>query len=192
MIFIFKTKIGVMACVLILCSGCGAQNSEISEIQEYFANASAITALVDVCADSGVIMDYSLAITRKDGECATTVIAPQDIAGITAMIRGDRADVIYEGAELEALLPPNAGFTPIDCTDGIMRTLAQDLPASLGNEKKLEIECILLEYEMQSGSQKAIKKVWLDSESYSPVFAEIYLEGDRILHITFTEFETQA
>lgn len=175
--------------MMVTCVGCSkSAGDSVEAMQKYYANITDITAAVDVCADSGVIMDYSLAITKKGEQSAATVTAPQDISGITAVIQGSRAEISYDGAELEALLPPLAGYTPIDCSDGIFRSLANGIVANSCVEEKLEQSCLQVTFEENSKEDKCTKMVWVSAQTHAPVFAELYLNGDRILSVTFTSF----
>lgn len=176
-----------------LVAGCSKEEEggPAGRVQEFYSSVQSASTNATVTADSGVIMEYELSIEKNGEESSATVVSPAEIAGVRCVITQGGAKLQFDDAELETLLPPIAGFTPVDCVDGLLNTLAGAVPTEWCSDTKNDAECLALTYEMESGDYKAMKRVWLRQEDLSPVWAEWYLEGDQIMHASFAGFTAE-
>lgn len=173
-----------------LLAGCSREEEggPAGRVQAYYAAMQSASTNATVTADSGVIMEYELSIEKSGEESSATVVSPAEIAGVRCVITEGGAKLQFDDAELETLLPPIAGFTPVDCVDGLLNTLAGAVPTEWCSDTKNDVDCLALTYEMESDGHEAMKRVWLRQEDLSPVWAEWYLEGDQIMHASFAGF----
>ena len=177
-----------LALPLLLCllAGCGKQDAgPEQQVREYYNGLEHFSTTATVTADSGVIMEYQLAIEKTPEQSSATVVEPQEIAGVRCVISENGTKLQYDDAELETLLPAISGFTPVDCVDGLLNSLAGGVPTEWGKEEKEGISCLALTYELDAEGRAAAKRVWLQEDTLEPVCAEWFLEGDRILHAVF-------
>lgn len=177
-----------------LVAGCAREEGDTpaGRVQAYYGGLHSASTNVTVTADSGVIMEYELSVEKNDEQSSATVVAPAEIAGVRCVMTENGTKLQYDDAELETLLPPIAGFTPVDCVDGLLNTLAGAAPTEWCSEAKNEVDCLSLTYEMESGDHKAMKRVWLAQDDLRPVWAEWYLEGDQIMHAAFAGFTAES
>lgn len=184
-----RKKIGVFLWVLLFAiGGCKGQEGPQQKVSEYYSSLTQGSVGATVTADSGVIMEYELSVSWQGEESQCTVVSPEEIAGVSCHISQGGATLQFEDVQLDTLLAPIQGFTPVDCTDGLLRTLAGAAPTQWGREKKEGQECISLTYEMEADGKKAVKQVWLREDTLEPVCARWFLEGDQIMHAVFSGF----
>ncbi len=172
-----KKKIGALALALTLVLGGCAKEEEAptARAAEYYQGLESGSAIAEVTTDSGVVMEYRLAVEWDEEGSVATVLAPEEIAGVRCRITENGARLEYEDAELETLLPNLPGFTPAEWTW----------------EKKGEQECLALTYEMETGGYQAVKRVWLDRQTLALTQAQWYLDGNQMMSACFTDFQAQ-
>lgn len=185
-----KYKILPLLCAALLLVGCGKETNDqpVEQVQQKYGQMNQGSATWQVTADSGVLMEYTLAGQWSQGQMLVTVQEPQEIAGVQCTLGQTSAQLQYEGAQLETLLPPLPGFTPVDCLQGLLESLAGAAPSEWNREKWQDTPCLVLTYELELEGQQATKRIWLQEESLEPVYGEWFLEGDRILHASFGDF----
>ncbi len=188
-----KKKIGALALALTLVLGGCAKEEEAptARAAEYYQGLESGSAIAEVTTDSGVVMEYRLAVEWDEEGSVATVLAPEEIAGVRCRITENGARLEYEDAELETLLPNLPGFTPADCVDGLLDALAGAAPSEWTWEKKGEQECLALTYEMETGGYQAVKRVWLDRQTLALTQAQWYLDGNQMMSACFTDFQAQ-
>ncbi|WP_458862114.1 hypothetical protein [Acidaminobacterium chupaoyuni] len=188
-----KAWIMVMLFSLLLLPGCGTGGEEKAwkKISEQYSGVSAVEATAKITADSGVWMEYEVQANYQDGACTTTILSPEELAGISGVVRGSAAELTFEGVSLDTLLPAVAGFTPMDCIDGMLRTLGGAVPTEENRETKEKEKCLVLTYEQPAGEYTGSKRIWISEKTNTPIYMELYLGDDRILHCDFTAFTMQ-
>lgn len=175
--------------MLFCLGGCQGEGKDpAQQVSEYYSSLAQGSVGATVTADSGVIMEYELSVSWEGDSSQCTVVSPEEIAGVSCHISQGGATLQFEDVQLDTLLPPIRGFTPVDCTDGLLRTLAGAAPTQWGREEKEGQKCISLTYEMEAEGKKAVKRVWLREDTWEPVCARWFLEGDQIMHAVFSGF----
>ena len=122
--------------LLFALGGCKGQEGPQQKVSEYYSSLAQGSVGATVTADSGVIMEYELSVSWEGEESQCTVVSPEEIAGVSCHISQGGATLQFEDVQLDTLLAPIRGFTPVDCTDGLLRTLAGAAPTQWGREKK--------------------------------------------------------
>ena len=110
--------------LLFALGGCKGQEGPQQKVSEYYSSLAQGSVGATVTADSGVIMEYELSVSWEGEESQCTVVSPEEIAGVSCHISQGGATLRFEDVQLDTLLAPIRGFTPVDCTDGLLRTLA--------------------------------------------------------------------
>lgn len=173
-----------------LLAGCrGRQEDPAAQAAEYYRGLEEISARMALQTDSGVVMEYGLAVEWTREGSRVTVLSPQEIAGVQCLVTEQGSRLAYPEVELETLLPGLPGFTPVSCLDGMLDALANASPTEWAWEEKQGRQCLALTYELELEGIQAARQVWLEQGSLAPVWAEWYLEGDQIMHAGFQSFE---
>lgn len=180
--------LGLLLICSLLLGGCSDAGFDIGQVQEAYAQQVEITAEADITTHSGVLADYTVSFIRKDGVATVTLLAPESLVGISARTFEDRAEIEYEDAAVETLLPPISGFIPVDALAGVVNDLAGSIPADYCAEELGDVPCIALTFETTADEYAAQKRIWLDSQSLAVVRAEFYLDGQMIMSMNVNNF----
>lgn len=187
-----KGPAALLLALTLALAGC-AKGEEAPALQaaDYYRGLTQGSVTAEVAADSGVLMEYRLAVEWDEGGGTATVLAPEEIAGVRCRIGENGAWLEYEDVELETLLPNLPGFTPADCVDGLLDALAGGAPSEWAWEKKGQRECLALTYEAEAGGYQTLRRVWLDRQTLALAEAQWYLDGNQMMSASFTDFQAQ-
>ena len=94
-------------CLLAACggeAGTGNNTDELAlDIRADYLSMSGCTARMDVTADYGErVYTYTLDLSyQKDGDTTLAVVAPEEVAGVTARLSGEETFLEFDGVSLE-------------------------------------------------------------------------------------------
>ena len=194
-----KRVCALMMTLLLLagCSGGGnnggnsAEELALSIRTEYLA-MTACAATVDIIADYGQrVFEYTLSVSwQKDGETMLTVVAPEEIAGITARIENGSSYLEYDGASLETGLLSSEGLSPMEAVPAIVNYILSGYIAecdfeTVGESEQLWFCCRDPECSPGVGTEAAF---WFDAESHDLIRAEVLSDGYTVIQCVFTDF----
>ena len=94
----------IAAAALLLC-GCAARENEdrADAIQRRYAAADGYTARVEVdVARRDETAHYALDVSRSGDTARVTVVWPEELAGVGAVMEGDELSLAYDGMVLDA------------------------------------------------------------------------------------------
>lgn len=185
-----KRSLALLLMLTLLFAGCQKQQENpAAQAAEYYRGLEAVSAMLEVQTDSGVVMEYCLSVEWDRQGSTVTVVSPDEIAGVRCLVTEQGSRLEYQDVELETLLPGLPGFTPVSCLAGMLDALANAAPTEWAWEAKQGQDCLALTYELELEGIQATRQVWLERDSLTPVWAEWYLEGDQIMHAGFQSFE---
>ena len=123
-----------------------------------------------------------------EGETRVEVIAPDHIAGVTAVLQGDGVTLEYEDLCLDAGTLSSQKLSPAACLPRLMSALREGWLLEDNEETWGEVPCRRLSLD-QTGTDggKIVSTVWL-REDGTPLRGEIGVEGEIILTAEFTDF----
>lgn len=168
------------AIALLLLSLCGCKQTNVTpgQIAEHY-QGRAFCAEYTVTTHSGFYTEYRLTCTRQEDVSSVTILQPESVAGITAKIHGNQAQLQYEDLSLDALQPEIPGYAPMDMLHELLCNL-QDAPEFSGKEQG----CVTLEYRSTAADgTELLKLLVLDEETLDLQSAECYLDGSLILSL---------
>ena len=187
-----------MMTLCLLLAACGGGNGagntdELAlDIRSDYIAMQGCTAKLEITADYGQrVYDYTLALTyEKGGDTTLTVEAPEEVAGITARVSGDKASLEYDGVSLETGPLDTSGLSPVGCAPYLMRCAAEGFIAESGLETVGETEALRCTYRDPdavpgTGSESSL---WFDTAPQAPIQGEILSDGVQIIRCTFSEF----
>lgn len=169
--------------VLLLCGfllplcACGKNKPDYPQIAEYYTDKD-FMAQYTVTTHAGFYAEYQLDCRFENGSSCITILAPDSVAGVCAVLQGDGALLQYEDVSIDALLPEITGYAPMDALHVLMMQLKGEEPEFLGYES----DKITLEYRnMLSDGRECMKTISLHPETLDLQSAECYLDGSLVL-----------
>lgn len=171
--------------------GTSADELALSIRTEYLA-MTACAATVEMTADYGQrVFEYTLSVSwQKGGETLLTVVAPEEIAGITARVQNGSSYLEYDGASLETGLLSAEGLSPMEAVPAIVNYILSGYIAecdfeTVGESEQLWFCCRDPECSPGTGTEAAF---WFDAESHDLLRAEVFSDGYTVIQCVFTDF----
>ena len=188
----------LFALMMTLClslAGCGgetAEKQETEELQMKFQNLSAATVEAELtCHYGDEVRTYTLRCSYTPEESTVEVLAPEDLAGISATLTGEALTLQYDGILLDAGTYSGTEISPMWAVPSMLRAMGQGYPLETGREALGETECLRVTFEMTSSDGgKQYTAVWFD-ENGIPLQGEIAL-GETVVYTTvLTQFTAE-
>ena len=178
----------------LLLSGCGAgetKETTADTLRGLYREMSGCTmeALVR-CDQEGLEWEGSLACQYlPGGESTVEVLAPEEIAGVKAIVREEDWSLAYEGEILNILPVTEEELSGAVCLPRLMDALREGWLLEEGRETWAEKDCLRLRLDQTGqGEGKIISTLWLDSSDGTPVYGEVALEETTLFTVEFTAF----
>jgi hypothetical protein len=171
----------------LLCS-CGRGGQTIAdktlEIRTAIIAATEITATATVTADYGDrVYAFSLDYAGGDTGGDITVLAPPEIAGVTARVSGgDGVSLTYDGATLDTGVLADGETTPMSVIPQLIAQWKTGFVTSGVAERYGERDALAMTTDL---SDTVSQKTWFDRETNLPICSEIISDGNLILSVTF-------
>ena len=123
-----------------------------------------------------------------EGETRVEVLAPDHIAGVTAVLRGEELTLEYQDLCLDAGTLSAQRISPAACLPRLISALREGWLLEENEEVWEETPCCRLSLD-QTGTDggKIVSTVWL-REDGTPLRGEIGVDGEIILTAEFTDF----
>ena len=187
----------LFALMISLCAalaGCGGQaaEEEAEELQlRYQTLRAAETEAELTCHYGGEVRTYTLRCSYTPEESAVEVLAPEELAGISASLSGEEQTVQYDGVLLDAGIYSGSEISPVWAVPSMLRAMGEGYPLESCRETLDGQDCLRVTFEMTgSGGAKRYYTVWLDEEGV-PRRGEIALEETVAFAAVFTHFTTE-
>ena len=184
-----KKIMALLLTIPVLLGGCGQAGQTGKDIQAQFARVATAEMEADTVAH----------MTREDRpftiQCTydsfagatTTILAPDDLKGISATIGIDGLQVSYNGTALSSGDLEN--ICPANCLPWLMESLAHGYLQSEGEETMNGVACHRLTTETAAmDGTRILCTSWLDQETLIPRYAEFTVNEKVILSLTMNAF----
>ena len=183
-----REKLILLFLPFLLFSGCGEEGIDLDDVSEYYGSIEYLTAEASVIANSGVQTSYDILFERSDEGDAVTILSPESLAGITAKIYPDRAEVEYDGMAVETMLPGINGFVPADAISGAIEDLAGSVPEEYCLSEQNGSDVIAVTFVRQAEGLTARKTLFIDRYDMSLLGGEFYLGDMMIMELKVSSF----
>ena len=173
-------------CLLVLCA-CGKEDDRAAEVQEQYKNLTSYETDVRVSVPrEDETLAYSLHLSARDDTVRVTVGEPEELAGIGAVLEGEKLALTFDGLVLDAgTLSPR--ISALNCVPLVLQSFPKVYLDSSGTETLGESETLRADFSLTVGGEMFDCSLWLDI-SNAPVYAEI-AENDKIIAAAeFTNF----
>lgn len=176
---------------LLLCAvlcGCGGGETG-NAVQEQYSTLE--TARIEAEVTSHTSADSRtftlLCSYDADGDTVTTVTAPGELAGLTAVVSGTDMTLSNEGLQLPA--GASLDICPANCLPYLLRALADGYVLEQSSEALDNTPCLRLALDTTApGGSKVLCAVWLDAEGLFPRYAEFSRNEQVVLTVKLLAF----
>ncbi len=169
-------------------TGCAAKEETVA-IQAQYGTLATAQMTAEVTAHlSGESRTYTLSCDWDTEKAATTVIAPEELAGITAELSPDGLSVSYDGTAMSA--GNLSDICPANCLPYLLSAIADGYLLDESRETWGEVDCYRLHLDTTAASGKKVEcTVWIDEQTLLPRYAEFAQDEQVVLTVTMQEFQ---
>ena len=166
--------------MLLALTACGAPGEDaLDELREDMTAADGVTVRAAVTSTAGgEYAEYELECTRSGGEYGVTVLAPAEVAGVTATLDLDGGTLGYDGLALAFASP--GGVTPITALPELLRALESAYAALSWTEG----ESTFVSLEVTDSLTMTVEL----GRDGSPVWAELLEDGTASAQCEISQF----
>ena len=194
-----KTVFCVLMMTLLL-SACavGGDNGELTaeelaaQIRTEYLTASSCAGTAVVTADYGLrVYDFTLDfVWRREGETTLTVTAPEELAGLTAIVGKGESRLEFQGVSLGTGDLTGEGLTPLEYLPAVMAYIGDGYMAECVYETVGERETLrILFRDPEQKPQEGLEcSLWFDKSTHRLLRAELSQGGQSVLHSGFATF----
>lgn len=179
----------VAVLMMLLClpvAGCQKQTNPMQEALDFrtsLLSSEGCSFVCDVEADYGEkVYSFSLLCRCDDDGAEMQIIAPENIAGITATVCDGETTLSFDGVRLEYGNLANGYVAPLACPWLLTGAWSEDYIAYAGADGDATRVTWLRGY----NDEELTIDTWFSSQI--PVFAEISYDGQRVLTIKIRDF----
>jgi outer membrane lipoprotein-sorting protein len=171
-------------------SGGSGDREKLLKIREKYLAAKEFVATAQMVADYGDrVYNYKLTYVGDGAKGEMSVLEPQNIKGLRALIDGSDVILKYDGALLETGVFSKNGISPIEAFPLMINAWENGFITAGYRERLNEYDCLVAEIDMtRAGETDALlQRVWFASDTGLPVKAEIRVNGFTVINCDFED-----
>lgn len=170
--------------------GCGKLEQEAKGLQESYAAIESLTMEAEVTYHlAGESRSFTVVSTCDKEGATTTVIAPEELAGLSATVTGEDLLLHYEGAALPAGRVQEVSAA--NCVPYLLRAVQEGYLLECGNETIDGMDCLRVAFDTTAGERKILCTVWFERATYAPIYAEFSTDGTVVLTVRPLSLDTR-
>ena len=177
----------------LLLTACGGEEERdpASELQAAYAGLAAATLEADItCHYDDETRTYTMLGDYTPGSSTVTVLAPEDLAGISATVAEGELTLSYEDVSLDAGSYSAAAISPVAALPKLMEAAAAGYVSQQSVEELEERSCLRLSCDLD-GEEGDLYTTWFDQETLLPLYSEISVDGVVVYQVAWSRFEVR-
>lgn len=173
----------------LLLAACGGEEKEWVALQQQYAAVEAADMEAEVrCHYGDEVRAYTLRCDYTPDCSAVTVLAPEDLAGISATVQNGELTLRYEDIYLDTGICADVSMSPVAVLPKLMEAACGGYVTAESEEKLGERTCRRLSCDLQDDTQ-TVYTTWFDQESLLPLRSEVTCDGTMTYEVTWSRFE---
>ena len=175
--------------LLLTACGGGEETNVVTQLQQQYAAVETATMEAEiVCHYGDEVRTYTLLCAYSPEKSTVTVLAPENLAGISAQVENGTLTLSYDDISLDAGTYSAAAVSPVVALPKLMEAAAWGYPAEQSEEALGERTCIRLGCDL-SDEPGTLYTTWFDAQSLLPLRSEIAVDGTLLFEIAWSRFE---
>lgn len=185
------TLFALMLTLLLTACGGEEERDPASELQAAYAGLAAATLEADItCHYDDETRTYTMLCDYTPGSSTVTVLAPEDLAGISATVAEGELTLSYEDVSLDAGSYSAAAISPVAALPKLMEAAAAGYVSQQSVEELEERSCLRLSCDLD-GEEGDLYTTWFDQENLLPLYSEISVDGVVVYQVAWSRFEVR-
>lgn len=179
----------LMLMLLVTACGGGGEENEAARLQQQYAAVRKATMEADiVCHYDDEVREYTLLCAYTPERSTVTVLAPENLSGISACVEDGMLTLSYDDLSLDAGTYSAAAISPVVALPNLMEAAAWGYPAQQSEETVGERLCFRMGCDL-SDQPDTLYTTWFDKESMLPLKSEISTGDTVVFEVNWTRFE---
>lgn len=184
----FRKKLWVLLVIVLCLSGCAKTKQPTQKALDFRAglmNAGSCSFLADIVADYGErTYAFTVEAEHSPQETKLTVVSPEEISGISAIVSENGAQIVFDGLELDFGELANGYVSPVSVPWLLGQCWVGEYISCAGADGEYEKVTYLRGY----NDAELTVDTWFTKENI-PVYAEIIYDGRRCLTVQIRDFQ---
>ena len=174
----------------LLLTACGGEEKDpVGELQRQYAAVTAATMEADItCHYDEEDRAYTLLCAYTPESSTVTVLAPANLAGISATVSNGTLTLSYEDVSLDAGSYSAAAISPVAALPKLMEAAGTGYITEQSKEVLGERSCLRLACDLKEDSG-TLYTTWFDEETLLPLRSEISADGAVVFEVAWSSFE---
>jgi hypothetical protein len=165
--------------LLASCAGHADAERLEDEIKDGFRGAGGIEATAGVAADYGDgVLRFTVKYAGTADMGSVEILAPEQVAGITARVAFPECELEYDGISMEAGTLTGDGLSPVQALPVLLGQWTDGYTELASFERLGDIDALVLETRITDDSSQ---KTWFDAQTLLPMRSEIYGGGRMVI-----------
>ena len=176
--------------LLFLLTACGGEEPDpVAELQRQYAAVTSATMEAEItCHYEDEVREYTLLCAYTPEKSTVTVLAPENLAGISAAVENGTLTLSYDDLSLDAGVYSAAAVSPVAALPKLMEAAGRGYPAEQSEEVLDERDCIRMGCDL-SDDTGTLYTTWFDKETLLPLRSEIATDGVLVFEVVWSRFE---
>ena len=185
------TLFALMLTLLLTACGGEEERDPAAELQGAYTGLAAATLEADItCHYDDETRTYTMLCDYTPESSTITVLAPEDLAGISATVADGTLTLSYEDISLDAGSYSAAAISPVAALPKLMEAAAGGYVSQQSVEELEERPCLRLSCDLD-GEDGALYTTWFDQETLLPLYSEISVDGVVVYQVAWSRFEVR-
>ena len=177
----------------LLLTACGGEEERdpASELQAAYAGLAAATLEADItCHYDDETRTYTMLCDYTPGSSTVNVLAPEELAGISATVAKGELTLSCEDVSMDAGSYSAAAISPVAALPKLMEAAAAGYVSQQSVEELEERSCLRLSCDLD-GEEGDLYTTWFDQETLLPLYSEISVDGVVVYQVAWSRFEVR-
>lgn len=178
-----------MLMLLLTACGGGEKKDLAADIQSQYAALSSAVMEADItCHYDDEVREYTLLCDYTPESSTVTVLAPENLSGISATVTGGTLTLSYDDISLDAGQYSAASVSPVAALPRLMAAAGSGYITEQSEEELDGRRCLRLACDLD-GEEGTGYATWFDEETLLPLRSEISAGGQVVFEVAWQRFE---
>lgn len=186
-----RAKLLALMITLALPVGCSSVAGLESDFTDY---RTTLESAGEVCFTANILASYSENVLEYElfctvsGECSEVIVnSPELLAGVSARLEQNSTTLEYDGLVLEDIPVDESELTPLSAPLVMTRALLYGHIEAIFTDSFNGQDAVVVSV---MDELENCHTIWLNSDTMSPVYAELESDGRIVISCTFSDWST--
>ena len=184
-------KVWVCLLALTLLCGCSSRQEQAEKIQQSYGTLEKVTMEAEAVAHlAEENRSFTVRCLWEPEGATTTILAPEELKGLSATASGEELMVNWDGAALAA--GRQQVLSPAACIPWLLHAAAEGYLVEVGDEVIEGMDCLRMALDTTApDGEKILCTIWFAKDGFVPCYTEFSSGGTIVLTLRTLSFEAE-